>query len=161
MPPKKNKVIEDTENKDSDWMSIFKAGYKGTAMYGTFLAGKNFIISLLIFIGIIFLVNYVLKTNEDIFGNNFITGKIKESTCKKIIKDPRNSSNINWDCSMNIEYKINNIDSTNREIGNIKIMSYNECIENIRPYHINKLKIINILYDLICDFIENNNKISK
>lgn len=110
MPPKKNKVIEDTENKDSGWMSIFKAGYKGTAMYGTFLAGKNFIISLLIFIGIIFLINYVLKTNEDIFGNNFITGKIKESTCKKIIKDPRNSSNINWDCSMNIEYKINNID---------------------------------------------------
>jgi 8-oxo-dGTP pyrophosphatase MutT (NUDIX family) len=57
--------------------------------------------------------------------------------------------------------KINNIDSNNREIGNIKIMSYNECIENIRPYHINKLKIINILYELISDFLENNNKISK
>ena len=106
MPPNKKKIIEDTK---TDWMSIFKAGYKGTAMYGTFLAGKNFIISLLIFIGIIFLVNYVLKTNEDIFGNNFITGKIKESTCKKFIKDPRNSSNINWDCSMNILYNINNI----------------------------------------------------
>lgn len=59
--------------------------------------------------------------------------------------------------------KINNIDSTNREIGNIKVMSYNECIENIRPYHINKLKIINVLYELICDYLEsyNNNKISK
>ena len=53
--------------------------------------------------------------------------------------------------------KINNIDSTNREIGNIKIMSYNECIENIRPYHVNKLKIINVLYELICDFLESNN----
>jgi 8-oxo-dGTP pyrophosphatase MutT (NUDIX family) len=59
--------------------------------------------------------------------------------------------------------KINNIDSNNREIGNIKVMTYNECIENIRPYHINKLKIINILYELICDFLEsyNNNKICR
>jgi 8-oxo-dGTP pyrophosphatase MutT (NUDIX family) len=57
--------------------------------------------------------------------------------------------------------KINNIDSNNREIGNIKVMSYNECIENIRPYHINKLKIINVLYELIYDFIENNNTRNK
>jgi 8-oxo-dGTP pyrophosphatase MutT (NUDIX family) len=57
--------------------------------------------------------------------------------------------------------KINNIDSTNREIGNIKVMSYNECIENIRPYHINKLKIINVLYELICDYLESNNKLHK
>jgi len=58
--------------------------------------------------------------------------------------------------------KINNIDSNNREIGNINVMTYNECIENIRPYHINKLKIINILYELIYDYLEsNNNKICK
>ena len=107
MPPNKNKIIENTE---TDWMSIFKAGYKGTAMYGTFIAGKNFIIALLIFIGVIFLVKYIINNNEDIFGDNFIKGKIKESTCKKYIKDPRNSSFVNWDCSMNIEYKINNID---------------------------------------------------
>ena len=54
--------------------------------------------------------------------------------------------------------KINNIDSNNREIGNINVMTYNECIENIRPYHINKLKIINVLYELVCNFFENNNK---
>ena len=53
--------------------------------------------------------------------------------------------------------KINNIDSNNREIGNIKIMSYNECKDNIRPYHVNKLKIIKVLYELIYDFLENNN----
>ena len=53
--------------------------------------------------------------------------------------------------------KINNIDSSNREIGNIKVMSYNECIENIRPYHVNKLKIINVLYELICLYLESNN----
>jgi len=58
--------------------------------------------------------------------------------------------------------KINNIDSNNREIGNIKVMTYNECIENIRPYHINKLKIINVLYELICDFLESyNNKVCR
>ena len=53
--------------------------------------------------------------------------------------------------------KINNIDSNNREIGNIKIMSYNECIENIRPYHVNKLKIINVLYERVCNYLKNNN----
>jgi len=53
--------------------------------------------------------------------------------------------------------QINNIDTTNREIGNIKVMSYNECIENIRPYHLNKLKIINVLYELICLYLESNN----
>ena len=53
--------------------------------------------------------------------------------------------------------KINNIDSNNREIGNINVMTYNECIENIRPYHINKLKIINVLYELVYDYLESNN----
>ena len=53
--------------------------------------------------------------------------------------------------------KINNIDSNNREIGNINVMTYNECIENIRPYHINKLKIINVLYELVYNFLESNN----
>ena len=38
--------------------------------------------------------------------------------------------------------KIKNIDTKNREIGNIKIMSFHECIETIRPYHTNKIKII-------------------
>ena len=56
--------------------------------------------------------------------------------------------------------KINNIDSNNREIGNIKIMSYNECIDNIRPYHVNKLKIINVLYELVCNYLNNNNKLN-
>jgi hypothetical protein len=119
------------QNTDSDWMSFFKAGYKGTAMYGTFLAVKNFIIALLIFIGIIFLVNYILKNNEDIFGNNFIKGKIKESKCNKYINDLRNSSNINWDCSMNIYYKINNIDyeKKNHYINSNKYYAPNEDID--------------------------------
>ena len=52
--------------------------------------------------------------------------------------------------------KIKNIDTKNREIGNIKIMSFNECIETIRPYHTNKIKIIKILNELINEYLENN-----
>jgi hypothetical protein len=52
--------------------------------------------------------------------------------------------------------KIKNIDSKNREIGNIKIMSFEECINTIRPYHINKIKIIRLLNELINEYLENN-----
>ena len=52
--------------------------------------------------------------------------------------------------------KINNIDTKNREIGNIKFMSFEECIDTIRPYHINKIKIIKLLNELINEFLENN-----
>ena len=74
---------------------------------------------------------------------------------ENLIRDMNSKAILNTD-------KINNIDSNNREIGNIKIMSYNECIENIRPYHVNKLKIINVLYELVYNYLKNNNnKISK
>jgi hypothetical protein len=52
--------------------------------------------------------------------------------------------------------KIKNIDSKNREIGNIKVMSFNECIDTIRPYHTNKIKIIKLLNELINEYLENN-----
>jgi ADP-ribose pyrophosphatase YjhB (NUDIX family) len=52
--------------------------------------------------------------------------------------------------------KIKNIDSKNREIGNIKIMSFDECIDSIRPYHTNKIKIIKLLNELINEYLEKN-----
>jgi hypothetical protein len=52
--------------------------------------------------------------------------------------------------------KIKNIDSKNKEIGNIKIMSFNECIEAVRPYHTNKIKIIKLLNELINEYLEYN-----
>jgi ADP-ribose pyrophosphatase YjhB (NUDIX family) len=52
--------------------------------------------------------------------------------------------------------KINNIDTKNREIGNIQFMSFEECIDTIRPYHINKIKIIKLLNELINEYLENN-----
>ena len=46
------------------------------------------------------------------------------------------------------------ISQNNREIGDIKYCNYNECIELIRPYHINKLKIIYVVYTLVNDYLQ-------
>ena len=45
-------------------------------------------------------------------------------------------------------------EETNREIGNVKIVNLNECIDIIRPYHKNKIKIIKYIYNVINDFIK-------
>jgi 8-oxo-dGTP pyrophosphatase MutT (NUDIX family) len=43
---------------------------------------------------------------------------------------------------------------SNREIGNIEIMNIKDCIELIRPYHTEKIKIIKTIYILINYFIK-------
>lgn len=55
--------------------------------------------------------------------------------------------------------KNENYDETNREIGNVKIVNLNECIDIIRPYHKNKVKIIKYIYNVINDFIKEHEKI--
>jgi hypothetical protein len=45
-------------------------------------------------------------------------------------------------------------DDTNREIGNIKVMNINECLDVIRPYHKNKIKIIKNIYLTINNFMK-------
>lgn len=45
-------------------------------------------------------------------------------------------------------------DKSNREIGNVKIMNINDCIDVIRPYHKNKIKIMKHVYNVINDFIK-------
>lgn len=47
-----------------------------------------------------------------------------------------------------------NFDINNREIGNMKIMNINECTKLIRPYHVNKIKIIKNIYNIINNFIK-------
>jgi 8-oxo-dGTP pyrophosphatase MutT (NUDIX family) len=42
----------------------------------------------------------------------------------------------------------------NKEIGDIKYCDYNECIKLIRPYHLNKLKIIYVVYSLVNDYLQ-------
>ena len=44
----------------------------------------------------------------------------------------------------------------NNEIGDIKIMNIKECINLIRPYHLEKIKIIKIVYCLINNFLINS-----
>lgn len=43
--------------------------------------------------------------------------------------------------------------SSSREIGDIKYLDYDECILLIRPYHLNKIKIINVIYTLINEYL--------
>ena len=44
-------------------------------------------------------------------------------------------------------------DKSNREIGDVKIMNLNECINITRPYHKNKIKIMKYIYNVINDFM--------
>lgn len=46
------------------------------------------------------------------------------------------------------------VDETNREIGQTKVLNINECLNKIRPYHKNKLKIIKSIYMVVNNFLE-------
>jgi len=54
----------------------------------------------------------------------------------------------------------NSYDETNREIGQTSVLNLFECLERIRPYHKNKIKIIKHIYMVINDFIEEYSKIN-
>jgi trehalose-6-phosphatase len=45
------------------------------------------------------------------------------------------------------------IDDTNKEVGDIKIMDINTCLELIRPYHHNKIIILKKIHNLITNFM--------
>ena len=45
------------------------------------------------------------------------------------------------------------VDETNREIGQAKVLNLSECLEKIRPYHKNKIKIIKNIYTIINNFL--------
>jgi len=49
---------------------------------------------------------YYIYNNEDVYENNFIKGKVKDSTC---IRDIHNNT---WDCNMKFLYNINNNEYT-------------------------------------------------
>lgn len=44
-------------------------------------------------------------------------------------------------------------DETNREIGQTKVLNILECLDRIRPYHKNKIRIIKHIYMVINDFL--------
>ena len=45
------------------------------------------------------------------------------------------------------------IDESNREIGQTKVLNLSECLEKIRPYHKNKIRIIKNIYTIINNFL--------
>ncbi len=46
----------------------------------------------------------------------------------------------------------------NREIGQIKLLDLSECLEKIRPYHKNKIRIVKGIYSIINDFFNEYEK---
>lgn len=51
---------------------------------------------------------------------------------------------------------VSNIDiikTFNKEIADVSLMNFNKCITNIRPYHIDKIKIITKIHNLIQQFL--------
>jgi len=99
-----------TNNTDNNNSGIINDLYNTSAAVGKFKATVTFVFLLFVFICILFLVNHFLYNKEDIYDNNLIKGTVKDSTCTKNSNNSNNSNNINWDCSTNILYNINNID---------------------------------------------------
>jgi len=58
-----------------------------------------------------------------------------------------------------INNNANSYDETNREIGQTSVLNISECLEKIRPYHKNKIRIIKHIYMVINDFLEEYSKI--
>lgn len=52
-----------------------------------------------------------------------------------------------------INNNIGNKDDTNREINQTKVLNIVECLDRIRPYHKNKIRIIKHIYMVINDFL--------
>jgi ADP-ribose pyrophosphatase YjhB (NUDIX family) len=53
-----------------------------------------------------------------------------------------------------IDENINN--PNNNEVGDLKLMTINECLTNIRPYHYEKINIVKSLFNILNDFINKN-----
>jgi ADP-ribose pyrophosphatase YjhB (NUDIX family) len=53
----------------------------------------------------------------------------------------------------------NSYDETNREIGQTSVLNITECLERIRPYHKNKIRIIKNIYISINNFLKEYSKI--
>ena len=47
----------------------------------------------------------------------------------------------------------NLVDESNREIGQTKVLNLNECLDKIRPYHKNKIRIIKSIYNIVNNFL--------
>lgn len=83
-----------------------------------------------------------------------------------LILDDSNSIRENLTGTNGINYRHNyflallhhnqNKNMVNKEIGDIKFLNIDECLNNIRPYHVNKKIIIKKIHNLILNFLIDN-----
>lgn len=76
--------------------------------------------------------------------------------CKSIRENLTGTNGINYAHNYFLSILNDNsdiIDESNREIGQTKVLNLNACIEKIRPYHKNKVKIIKSIYIIVNNFL--------
>jgi hypothetical protein len=94
-----------SDNKESWW-------YGPSADYGKFVSVIGFVITLILFIAVLYGVNFFLYSRVDPYGEKIIKGKIKDVSCNRYTTSSGEKNNIttNYDCNLDISYNINNID---------------------------------------------------
>ena len=83
--------------------------------------------------------------------------------CKSIRENLIGTNGVDYAHNYYISILNNNlssVDKNNREIGQAKVLNLNECLEKIRPYHKNKIKIIKNIYTIINNFLSEYYSIS-
>lgn len=93
------------------------------------------------------ILNEVQSIRENLVGTNGIN--YAHNYFLAILNDDKQ---INSSLSMDKELL-----KSNKEIGDIQIIDLNESLNLIRPYHKNKVKIIKSIYNIINNFLINNN----
>lgn len=81
--------------------------------------------------------------------------------CKSIRENLKGTNGINYAHNYFLSIINDNSDSkdeTNREIGQTKVLNILECLDKIRPYHKNKIRIIKHIYMVINDFLDEYSK---
>lgn len=81
--------------------------------------------------------------------------------CKSIRENLTGTNGVNYAHNYFLSIINDNSDSkdeTNREIGQTKVLNILECLDRIRPYHKNKIRIIKHIYMVINDFLDEYSK---
>jgi len=93
-----------SDNKESWW-------YSPSADYGKYAAIVSCVFTVILFICVLYAVNYFLYSKVDPYGEKIIKGKIKDVSCNRYttFSGEKNNATTNYDCSLDIEYDINNI----------------------------------------------------
>lgn len=105
-------------------------------------------------------VNCALREFEEETSINKIDLNVFNK-CKYLRENMKGTNGIDYIHNYFIAYlnTFENHKIDNHEIGDIKLVSLDECLKMIRPYHIEKIKIIKTIYCIINEFLQENDKI--